>query len=713
MKWNPMKKRKRKHEEEIQKKERKRFDLASVLSWKQVFKFNPLRSVGVRLFLIFMIAILLVVFGLGTLSYQTAKSTIKETASVANQEAIHQVGQKLDLIMERYVDLSTQIFFDTHIQSNLETLLRGNISDFDKFEATSLLSDSLTNMQFTNATVASMTIVHKNEEVPVISTGAASTMSAIREEEWFDTLLEAGGVMWLPTTAAESGQEQTYRMARALKNVNASIGTYIIVIEIKASAIEDELKTVNLGENGVTQAISENGIVVASTLPDRAGRETELSFYTEITDEAGAKDARNTINGQNEEVLAVYNTLDVSGWKIIGMIPVVELVKDAQSILVTTIIVAIVSLLLAILLGIWMVRMIAKPLVHLKDLMFEGAKGNLTVRTTHKSKDEIGMLSESFNLMMEQITTLVNQTNQTAEDVLLTASELSSASQKTAASAAEVAIATEQIAGGATNLASEAERGSEMTELISTQMQKVVGTNEELDQSARLVEGASQEGTKYLGELLGKTEQSEQMIRALVTKVDTLKTSTSSILGILDVLHNIARQTNILSLNATIEAARAGAAGRGFMVVAGEVRQLADQSKQSIDMVAEMTDRIMNEMNETVAALSEAYPLFQEQIQAVKETGEIFQTVEAQMGMFVNKLTETSASIDALSQSQVTLSETMMSVSSVAEQSSATSQEVASLSSEQQSIGNQLVELSNKMERVSEELKHTLSAFRI
>lgn len=681
-------------------------------SWLQVQRLNPIKSVGVRLFLIFMIAILVVVFGLGTLSYQTAKATIKEKAAEANQETMEQTSQRLNIIMERYVDMSTQIFFDTTLQENLEALNKSDATDFDIYQASSLLSEQLTNLQFTNKSLSSISLVHMNPDTPAVSTGTSSDLTKLREEEWFTSLFENGGMLWLPTKEKENGSESTYRMARVFKNISANIDTFMIVFEIKASALEEELQKVNFGENGVVQAISEDGTVVGSTMAEQEGKPTQLTFLNDLTEKSGFRDTTNTINGKHQEVLAVYTTLELTGWKIVGLIPVSELVKGANQILLVTIIFAVAATVIALLIGIWMVRMIAKPLSILKNLMQQGAKGDLTVRTAHQSKDEIGQLSASFNQMMEQITRLVQQTNQTALDVLQTASELSTASQKTAASATEVAVATEQIAGGATNLASEAERGSEMTELISAQMQKVVNTNEELGSSAREVEGASQQGSAYLTGLIGKTEQSEEMIRSLVHKVDQLKQSTSSILNILDVLNNIARQTNILSLNATIEAARAGTAGRGFMVVAGEVRQLADQSKESIDMVASMTDRIMNEMNETVAALSEAYPLFQEQITAVKDTGEIFQSVEDQMGNFVKRLDETSMSIEALNQSQITLSETMMNVSSVAEQSSATSQEVASLSSEQQSIGNQLVELSTKLEKVSGELKTTLSVFR-
>ncbi|KAA2301956.1 methyl-accepting chemotaxis protein, partial [Clostridioides difficile] len=124
------------------------------------------------------------------------------------------------------------------------------------------------------------------------------------------------------------------------------------------------------------------------------------------------------------------------------MIPTSVLVQDAKGILTLTLWMALIDAGIAVLIGIWMVRMIARPLGKLKDLMQEGAKGNLKVRTPYSSQDEIGQLSTAFNLMMEQITKLVEQTNRSAQEVLDTASELSSASKKTAVSASEIAVAT-------------------------------------------------------------------------------------------------------------------------------------------------------------------------------------------------------------------------------------------------------------------------------
>lgn len=676
----------------------------------RIEKFNPAKSVGVKLFLIFFIAIVSFVLILGLTSYSKAKSTIKNNAASANKQTMIQTSQKLDIILKQYEDISLQIFFDPETQSLIDDMSSTEMSAYDMFVLNDKISKKLSNQINSNSTIKAIYLVPpKNGQNPIMAGSGGSDMSTIRDEAWFKQAQSQSRPYWVTSEKGKDGGEN-FKLVRPLQSLTRGGQSYVIVIELKTALIEDQLKAINLGTGSKLQLISTDNKVAGSNQDDEAGAATNFNF---MKDQKDAANSFYTEDTQRHSILAVYNTLETNGWKLVGTIPTELLVKDAQGILLLTLGFVLVVIIIAILIGWWMIRLIARPLSQLKDLMIEGSKGNLKVRTNHKSSDEIGELGISFNLMMDQITKLVQQTSTTAQAVLETASELTDASKKTALSAREIAIATEEIANGASSLATEAERGNELTDNISRQMQLVVTANEEMGSAAHHVEQSSELGTKHLSSLMEKTHQTEDMTRSLMHKVDNLKQTTMSVNKVLEVLQNITKQTNILSLNATIEAARAGAAGKGFMVVADEIRQLADQSRQSIDMVGQITEKIMSEMNETVEALQEANPLFQQQMDSVKETNDIFVSVQDQMADFTQRLDSVTQSIETLNHSQEVLSDAMSNVSAVAEESSATSEEVASLSTEQQSIGSQLVQLSGKLENVSSELKETLSRFTI
>jgi len=672
------------------------------------------RSVGTKLFLLIFCGILICVLSVGLFSYSTAKSIVKSKVSESSAQTIAQAADKLDLLFSSFDSLTLQYIVDTKMQT-VYSDLELETDDYKKFEAVKEIEKKLQDMVNGNKLLYGAAMIPVGSALSGVTSAGSSSIDIeqAKASDWMKRSVEADGrLIWLPTEPNGmngKGNAPTFGVSRLIKNGGSSNPVFVLLIEVKVDVLEEQLGKLSLGDGSKISIVDPEGRIVYDADPANLG--TKSKIVLQAPKDADLVETENyKLDGK--QMIGVHKQFKSNTWQLLGTMPVASLVSDAKKIQQLTFIAAFVAALIAAGIGLLVIRMIAVPIGRLRNLMNEGEKGNLAIRSAIKQKDEIGQLAQSFNQMMTQITALVDQTNRSALEVLETAGELSEASKKTAVSAKEIAVATEEIANGATSLAVESERGSELTDNMGQQMKDVMEANAQMSVAASDVEKASRQGTQYMSVLIEKTGLTEEMTRSMVDKVDKLKDSTRSIRKILDVLNNLTKQTNILSLNATIEAARAGAAGKGFMVVADEIRKLADQSRQSIDVVAQITETIQREIDDTVGVLSEAYPIFKEQIESVKEANEIFVTVQAQMGTFVSHLDTVTSSVDELSKTQNVLSEAMSNVSAVAEESSATSEEVASLSNEQLGISDGLVRLSDKLEAVSNGLKETLSRFR-
>ncbi|MRN55952.1 methyl-accepting chemotaxis protein [Paenibacillus monticola] len=676
-------------------------------------RLNPSKSLGLRLFLVFFIATMVLVLSLGYTSYSVAKQTIERNALSSSQQTVVQTAEKINVVMQRFEDNLVQVFHNREIQAAFNKVnLEGASSQEIAIESSQIvieLNEGLSGVKGVQAVY----LIPMKANLPISAAGTKDKafIEGARAASWFKQMQDKPQSQWLTQSVQKGDTSGVIHYAKSIEGSTKDTG-YIAVSDIKVSELENQLSKVNLGVDSYIQLLTSKDELIASS--QHQGSDSYLSLGGTLLKGVGqTSGSMPTVDEQGKSILAVYSTLASSGWRLLGVIPSENLFKDANRILQTTYIAVAAAAVVAILIGLWMVRMVSRPLTRLKDLMFEGAEGNLRVRTTVTSRDEIGQLSSSFNMMMERITELVTHTNETAHEVLVTADALSLASHKTADSAKDIAAATEEIAGGAGSLALEADRGNGLTGQISEQMNTVLTATHEMDNMAHNVGQSSEEGVNKLQELLVRTNLTGDMTNTLVRKVNELKDTTSSVIRVLDVMKSITQQTNILSLNASIEASRAGEAGHGFRVVASEIRQLADQSKRNIAIVGDITDRIMIEMNDTVAALSEVAPLFKDQVISVQDTSNIFESVQEQMNHFIARLESVTMSIDSLNQSQGVLSETMSNVSAVAEQSSASSQEVASLSGEQQGVSAHLVELSVSLENASHKLREGLSKFRV
>jgi methyl-accepting chemotaxis protein len=665
---------------------------------------NPIRSVGMKLFLLIFCSILACVMSLGWFSYSKSSSIIQKKVADSSSQTAEQTAGKIALLLEGYERQSLQFITDSTFINLLSTLSISK-DDYETFDTARQLTEKMSSVAMADSSYESISLIPMEENGQFMTTGGSVDKAKVGEQPFLKTIAEGNGkAIWVPTLATGldgNRTSPTFALGRILNQGKP----YLLILEIKIKTLEDQMKTVDFGEGSSAYIVSNDGTIVFGANTEKMGTKYEY--------ELPGEEASTTITIDGTKTLSSAGVMKNNEWKVLGNIPVSALVKDAKAISNLTWLMSLIAALIAAGIGMIVMLSVGRPLSQLRTLMNEGERGNLTVRSTIRKKDEIGQVSDSFNRMMEEITTLVRQTNLSAQEVLDTATSLSDASRKTAGAAKEIAVATEEIANGATNLAMESEKGSDLTIQIGTQVQTVIDSNVEMGQSANEVEEAGRMGSVYMGSLIDKTGQTEEMTRSMVEKVDKLKDSTRSIRKILDVLGSMTKQTNILSLNATIEAARAGAAGKGFMVVADEIRKLADQSRDSIGVVGGIVENIQREIDETVGVLSDAYPIFQEQIESVREANEIFVTVQDNMGGFIRRLESATSSVRQLEDAQNTLSLAMSNVSAVAEESSATSEEVASLSNEQLNISDGLVQLSNRLEAVSGKLRESLSRFTV
>jgi len=687
------------------------------------------RSVGSKLFLIFLLTIGAFASAVGLYAYNTSKSLIKDEVGRFSTVATIEAADKLKMIYQTYERFSLRLM----LEQQFRDALKAYEEEEDPFEVEGRLKEYnalLQTAQNTEKHIKSIKIILPEGKL-LTSVGSVLMDSSelvgseknrtrdhnfdYNEFGWFNDAMAAdGAVIWIPTHPAgivEDGvNKPSFGLARLVKHQVTGQPYYVLLVEVHYAAIEEQLRTMALGAGSSKLVVNGAGQVIYSdnrdevTLPSKIGypiREGELngSFETELD---GVP-----------QLVSYARSFENNDWVVITSVPVEQLTANASIILRALVVVLAAGLAVAGLIGVYMVVSFGLPLGRMRQLMAQGEQGDLTVRSNLRRRDEIGQLSASFNNMMEQITLLVRQAGESAAQVMRHAGEVNAVTRENAQIAQEVARAMDEIAKGSSDLAAQADESHGHAGVIAVQMDNTVAAYERMSETAQQVLELADRGASNMAELVEKTKESEEKTQIMFGKVDALKESIMSIRNILGMLNSITSQTNILSLNASIEAARAGEAGKGFMVVAGEIRKLADQTREALGVVGDITERIEAEADETIRVIGEVRPVYERQLAAVDLTDRMLGEVRDKMDRMFEQLQEVTASVDRLRESQRKIVASITNVSAVAEESSATTEEVASLTSEQLRGSDRLLRLSDELKSLSESMEQSLNKFTI
>ncbi|OAX45461.1 methyl-accepting chemotaxis protein [Paenibacillus sp. AD87] len=486
-------------------------------------------------------------------------------------------------------------------------------------------------------------------------------------------------------------------------------GKGVIGANVSLNHLKDSVDKIHIGEKGKLYML-DNGGKFLFHYNIESGVQSNESYINEMykKDQGTVK---YTYDGQ--ELEAVFYTNPETGWKIVGEMVPSEAADAVRPILIRAYTLVGTSLIIGIILLVFIIRSIHRPLLQLTQAASKVSAGDLTVRVGLQRRDEFGQLGTSFDTMTSSLRNVLGEVHDTSSQLAASSEELMASSEQTSRATEQVAELMQDAAAGTNKQNASLAATGQLVGEMSIGVKEISSSAEDTARIAVEASTKSEAGMVTVEEAVAHIQKVNNESEAMAAVIQDLRAKNEEIVEIVAEITNIAKQTNILALNASIEASRAGEQGRGFAVVANEVKSLANNSGSA----AERINELMREMQEKTNAVQSTFARTGEGMikgtQMITEAGEAFQNIRSAVQLVAAQAGEVSAASRQIDGGMSHVSKEVNDTIELSNQIASGTEDGSAAAQEQLATMEEVAASSAALSRMAEDLQSMIEKFKL
>lgn len=493
------------------------------------------------------------------------------------------------------------------------------------------------------------------------------------------------------------------------------------------AAITDKM---GFGEEGYAYVVNTNGVTVAH--PNRDNVMEQINLVEKAKEDPNFE----SVGAMMEKVLvenrgvgeydyngkhmySAYAPIPGTHWILINVAESAEVLSQVNTMSILIFGITAIFIAIGIISSFILGRSIARPIQDLSKEILKISDYDLTLTEMAygekyvKKKDEVGIIAKAIRTMQSNLVLLIKDISRDAESVASSSEQLTATSEQSASAAEEVAKTIEEIANGASDQAQETTSGATEIDALARIIGHELELVEVLNHSAETVNKLKDEGFIVLKDLEQKTAENNQASKNVHSMIIETNESAERIEKASDMIKNIADQTNLLALNAAIEAARAGEAGRGFSVVADEIRKLAEQSNVFASEISSIIVELGSKTNQAVKTMESANVIVTSQLNSLKNTHTKFTGIADAIEDVKRVVSDLNASSATMIEKKNQITSIIENLSAISQENAAGTEEASASVEEQTAAMAQIADASMELAKLAEAMQRRISKFSI